>query len=163
MLDDKWKTGNKKMDEKIEIAFSKDPVRPNRLQRIITGDFPEEKENKYKVSKAADRTYNDGTVFSSKKEMYRWDDLLKLQQAGEIKDLQRQVSFVLTEEFIHPQYGKINKIVYISDFVYTNISFRKGFDNRECVEDSKGMLTDEYKLKRKLFLYKYPEYLFFEV
>jgi hypothetical protein len=32
----------------------------------------------------------------------------------------------------------------------------------KVVEDTKGFRTKEYQLKKKLFEYKYPEYLFVE-
>lgn len=37
----------------------------------------------------------DGTVFDSHKEARRWDELLLLQRAGKITDLQRQVKYEL--------------------------------------------------------------------
>lgn len=117
-----------------------------------------------RVSRLEDRTYRDGEVFASKLEMERWDYLLKLQQAGMIQNLQKQVSFILIDSFIHDQYGEIKGISYVADFVYFNVSFRKEYKNRSCVEDSKGgVRTDKYKLKRKMFLSKYPDLLFFEV
>lgn len=46
---------------------------------------------------------------------------------------------------------------YIADFVYTDTMTEK-----VIVEDVKGYKTDVYKLKRKLFKYRYPEYIFLE-
>lgn len=169
MLDPQYKTGNPKYDEKIEAAFRKNPLKQNQWQRIIGETFNVLAEvpmprNKYGVAARQDRTYKDGTVFASKREMERWDYLLKLRIVGEITDLKMQVPFILQEEFISKQYGDIHSLTYVADFVYTNISFRKAYPNRICVEDSKGgVRTPEYKIKRKLFLYKFADLLFFEV
>ena len=75
----------------------------------------------------------DGTVFDSHKEARRWDELLLLQRAGKISDLQRQVRY----ELIPAQYETIErygkdgrrlkdgvrllerKVDYVADFVYT--------------------------------------------
>lgn len=82
-----------------------------------------------------------------------------LEKAGEIKDLQRQVKFELLPTQreadtigkrggIHK--GKVieNGVNYIADFVYTES--RTG---EKVVEDSKGMKTKDYIIKRKLMLY----------
>lgn len=86
--------------------------------------------------------YND-IVFHSKKEMNRYKELLLLQKANEINGLSLQVPFTLIEK---SEYGR--KIKYIADFVY--------YENGEViVEDVKGMKTDVYKLKKRLFEEKY--------
>ena len=65
-----------------------------------------------------------------------------------IKDLERQVKFVL----IPAQYenGKLieRAVTYIADFVYTDVK-----TGEKVVEDTKGMRTKEYILKRKMMLY----------
>jgi hypothetical protein len=154
-------TGNKAMDKKIQEALAKEGVKTP-LKTLIE----REKRNKYGIAPKEDRTYKDGTIFASKNEMERWDYLVMMQKAKEISDLDRQIPFVLLEEFISKQkeWGEIQPMVYVADFVYTNLTFRKGYEGRKVVEDSKGgVRTPDYKLKRKLFLYKYAEYLFFEV
>lgn len=91
----------------------------------------------------------DGEKFDSERESKRWKELLILQHIGEIKDLRRQVRFEL-----QPSYKKngktIRAITYVADFTY----FLNG---KLVVEDSKGYRTEVYKLKKKLFEYKYPE------
>lgn len=93
------------------------------------------------------QTCVDGIKFDSKKEATRYCELKLLQRAGEIKDLQRQVRF----ELIPSQRidGRIveRPISYIADFVYTNK------DGQQIVEDTKGIKTREYIIKRKLMLY----------
>ena len=86
--------------------------------------------------------------FPSKREAKRYSELLLLERAGVIKNLEMQKSF----ELIPSQ--KINgKVVerpckYVADFVYEE-------NGKTVVEDTKGMRTDKYIIKRKLMLYKY--------
>lgn len=112
--------------------------------------------NKFKVSPKAQRTVY-GITFASKKEMQRYLILLSRQQAGEIRDLEMQVPYVLQEGFI---YGgkKYREIRYVADFRY--------FDKKVgdyIVEDVKGFRTQTYLLKIKLFLYKYRNVCFVEI
>jgi hypothetical protein len=111
--------------------------------------------NKYNNSKV---TFN-GEAYDSRKEAKRHQELLLLQRAGEIKDLQRQVKFELIPTQREPDTigkrggvhkGKVieNNVNYIADFVYTDC--RSG---EKVVEDSKGMKTEKYIIKRKLMLY----------
>jgi hypothetical protein len=92
----------------------------------------------------------DNLVFDSKKEFKRYYELKLLEKANEIKDLKTQYEFIL-----QPYFKKNNKsyrqITYIADFVYYDIKLDKWI-----VEDTKGFKTDVYKLKKKLFEYKYP-------
>jgi len=164
-MPNEYRTGNKKMDEKIEKALLKYPHKTNRLQvitQVVNGI--NEKKARITVAEKELRTYKDGTLFASQGEMERWDLLLKVQAQGEIRHLKRQVVFILQNGFTHPQWGKVNQLSYVADFTYLNISFRKEYPNRQVVEDSKGgMLTDVYKIKKKLFLRMYHKFLFFEV
>ncbi len=96
-------------------------------------------------------------TFDSGKEYRRFCELKLLQRAGKIKDLQRQVKFVLIptqreSDEIGVRGGvKKGKVIeyecaYIADFVYTN---DKG---ETVVEDTKGFKTKDYIIKRKLML-----------
>lgn len=93
----------------------------------------------------------DGTRFDSQKEANRYLDLLVLEKAGLIQDLHRQVRFEL-----QPSYKKNGKTVrpiyYVADFVYYDT-----FKGQKIVEDTKGYRTEIYKLKKKLFEFRYPE------
>jgi hypothetical protein len=107
--------------------------------------------NKYHAQK----TEVGGITFDSKKEA---KDGLKLQQlasTGVISNLQRQVKFVLQEGYRNSQGKAIRPICYIADFVYER-------DGKKYVQDSKGVRTEVYKIKRKIFEKKYPEYIFLE-
>jgi hypothetical protein len=81
----------------------------------------------------------DGTIFGSQKERNRYEELLLLERLGEIEKLERQVKWVLI-----PKQGSERAVKYYSDFQY--------FDKRGKfhVEDTKGMRTKEYVIKRKL-------------
>lgn len=106
----------------------------------------------------------DGMTFDSKKELKRYKELLLMQEAEAIENLQTQVKFVLiptqressTEVYkkgankgkLKP--GKVieKECAYIADFVYKE----KG---TLVVEDTKGVKTKEYIIKRKLMLHYY--------
>jgi hypothetical protein len=97
----------------------------------------------------------DGMVFDSKREANRWTELKLLEKAGKISNLQRQVKFVLIptqySDWEYTKSGK-KKVIereasYIADFVYRDNEL--GVD---VVEDTKGMRTEAYILKRKLML-----------
>jgi hypothetical protein len=79
--------------------------------------------------------------------MKRFITLKEMEERKEITDLQLQVRFELQPTF---KLGNetIRSITYIADFTY--------YQNDEyIVEDCKGFRTETYKLKKKLFEYKY--------
>ena len=104
---------------------------------------------------------SDGNVFDSGKEARRWEQLLLLQKAGKITELRRQVAYELipAQYETYPRYSKKGdrlkdgqrllerKVDYVADFVYTDAE-----TGQTIVEDSKGMRTKDYILKRKLML-----------
>ena len=104
----------------------------------------------------------DGIKFDSKKEAKRYQELKMLERAGIIENLQRQVKYVLIPAQYEPsdevytkgkEKGKLKKgrliereCAYYADFVYCH-------NGKTIVEDTKGMKTPEYIIKRKLMLY----------
>lgn len=87
-----------------------------------------------------------GMKFDSKKELNYYIRLEKMEQAGEIKNLQRQVKFELQPGFEFK--GKrIRAICYYADFTYDTP------DGKHHIVDTKGMRTDVYKIKKKLMQY----------
>ena len=98
------------------------------------------------------RVVLDGKVFDSKKEAERYQVLKMLENANIISNLSRQVPFELV-----PKQKNERAVKYIADFMYVETATGK-----IIVEDVKGFKTDVYKLKRKLFKYRYPEYTFIE-
>jgi hypothetical protein len=105
------------------------------------------------------KTTVDGIDFDSKKEAQRYKDLLFLQRAGVIGEIILQPSFLLQEKFVARSGEKIREITYRADFAYKET-------NRQIwtVEDVKGFSksskfsteTKEFKLKKKMFLKRYP-------
>lgn len=75
--------------------------------------------------------------FDSIGERDRYVFLLSEQEAGRIRNLQRQVKYALTINDDHI-------CNYIADFVYFK-------DNGTIVEDYKGVITDVFELKAKMF------------
>lgn len=105
--------------------------------------------NKYNATK----TEIDGYLFDSRAEARRYQELKLLERVGEIQDLQLQPRFVLQDKFQNPEHGAIRAIQYKADFKY----IEKG---ETIIEDVKGMETPVFKIKRKLFLKRYPELRF---
>ena len=100
-----------------------------------------------KPTKYGNRKVNlNGEKFDSAKEARRYGELVLLERAGQISDLKRQVRF----ELIPTQYenGKCveRAVHYVADFVYKE-------NWKEIVEDTKGVRTKDYIIKRKLMLY----------
>ena len=109
--------------------------------------------NKYKNKK----TIVDGIPFDSKKEAGRYQELKLMTRGGLIKNLELQPEFEILPAY-RRNGKKVQNIKYIADFKYTDI--QRGI---EVVEDVKGFKTNVYKLKKKMFLYKYPQYEFKEI
>ena len=112
---------------------------------------PVQKESKYHAQKVE----VDGKKFDSKKESRDWKNLCTMEASGIISNLRRQVSFELQPKYTTKDGRKIRSISYVADFVYER-------DGQTYVQDSKGMKTDVYKLKRKMFEYRYPDIIFVE-
>ena len=124
----------------IALAILKDEQQKRALRE------QEEKKNKYN----AEKTAYDGELFDSAKEADRYAELLLLQRAGKIFDLQRQVKFELRPPQERPDGKREFPVRYIADFVY------KDKTGRKVAEDVKGYKNGAaYKMfvvKRKLML-----------
>ena len=102
-------------------------------------------QNKYKNKK----TQVDMYVFDSAREAKRYKELKLLERAGEISNLELQPHFLLQDSF--KKNGRTyRKIEYVADFKYIEKS-------KIIVEDVKGIQTDVFKIKHKLFEKIYPE------
>lgn len=101
------------------------------------------------------KTVADGIKFDSKLEAERYAQLKILERAGVIRGLELQPSFELLPSF--RKNGKTwRKTVYKADFRYILCE-----DDSYIIEDVKGstaVITDVFRLKQKLFEYKYPNY-----
>ena len=117
----------------------------NKLKEIL---MQQARETKYRSQKIT----VDGITFDSVKEANRWQELRMLERAGEIRDLQRQVPFVVIPTQ-RDENGKLieKEVRYVADFTY----IEKGKLTR-TVEDvkSEATRTREYIIKRKLMLYR---------
>ena len=110
----------------------------------LLGKSPEQKESKYHSQKIT----VSGKSFDSIKEANRYSELVLAQRSGEITELECQVPFLL----IPSQKGENGMVIekpvkYIADFVY------KSKNGTVVVEDTKGVRTADYVIKRKLMLY----------
>lgn len=95
----------------------------------------------------AKKTTVDGITFDSRREADRYLILKSMEEDGAIEDLRRQVRYELVPAFDVD--GKhYRPVFYVADFVYVE-------DGKEVVEDVKGMATDVYRLKSKLFARRY--------
>lgn len=127
---------------------------PPHVQEQVKKKFALEdaKKNKYNAIK----TEVDGITFASKWESEHYASLKLLEKAGVIQDLKLQPRFLLQDGFVYNKH-KERKIEYVADFQYVK-------DGETIVEDTKSPITrdkDSYRLKRKLFLYKYGKDLIF--
>ena len=101
---------------------------------------------KYGNSKVEDA----GRTFDSKAEHKRWQYLAMLERAGEIRNLRCQVPFELIPAQVAPSGKKERPTVYLADFVYQDAK-----TGAQVVEDVKGAVTPEFRLKRKLMLWRH--------
>jgi len=108
------------------------------------------KSNKYN----AIRSELNGIRFASKLEADRYKQLMELQRAGKITKLKLQVQFVIARGYIDPRTGeKMRPVVYVADFMY--------FDTERkiwVVEDTKGIVTNNFSNKWRQCREEYPEY-----
>ena len=103
------------------------------------------------------KTVIDGIKFDSKAEARRYKELVIAQKAGIIRDLELQPEFLLQDKFKYDD--KIQRAIkYIADFKYFDIS---KYDY--VVEDVKGVETEAFKIKRKLFLKMYGDKYIFKI
>jgi hypothetical protein len=110
-------------------------------------DHPAEKvrrSQKYGNQKVLDK----GITFDSKAEHKRWQYLVLLERAKEIRELRLQVPFELIPAQVTPSGKKERPTVYLADFTYID-----AHTGKTIVEDVKGAVTPEFRIKRKLLLW----------
>src|SRR5512135_1431192 len=83
-----------------------------------------------------------GYTFDSKAEHARFLVLFQMRRDGQIDRLARQITFELAPSVVING-RKRPPLKYIADFVYTK-------DGHQMVEDVKGFITPEYRIKRHL-------------
>lgn len=107
------------------------------------------KGRKKKTKYGNKKTIYDEITFDSIVEKDRYILLRKKEEEGKIQGLKLQKRYLLQEAFKYK--GKsIRAIHYIADFYYIE-------DEEEVVEDVKGVLTEVFKIKQKMFKYIYPD------
>lgn len=93
----------------------------------------------------------DNILFRSKKEADRYIELKLLKKQKKISDLA-----------VHPRFLLYAGIKYEADFTYLEEDPLTG-KKTKIVEDVKGVKTQVYKLKKKLFLEIYKDVVFREI
>ena len=102
--------------------------------------------NKYNNKK----TIVDGIKFDSEMESHYYIYLKQLKEIGEVVDFILQPTYLLQEGF-NLNGKRIRAITYKADF---KVIYK---DGHEEVIDVKGKLTEEFKIKRKMLLYRYRD------
>ena len=102
--------------------------------------------NKYNNKK----TIVDGIKFDSEMERHYYIYLKQLKEIGEVADFILQPTYLLQEGF-NLNGKRIRAITYKADF---KVIYK---DGHEEVIDVKGKLTEEFKIKRKMLLYRYRD------
>lgn len=102
--------------------------------------------SKYRAVKI---TNQDGT-FDSGLEFKRWIYLKVLEREGTIKNLKRQVPYLLVPK--QTKDGKVlfREVSYVSDFEYDVAK-----TGEHVVEDTKGLVLPVFKIKQKLMYWLY--------
>ena len=104
----------------------------------------------------ADSKYNnkktivDGIKFDSEMESHYYIYLKKLKEEGIVLDFELQPKYILQEGFVKDG-KKIQAITYKADF---KVMYVNGLEE---VIDVKGKLTESFRIKRKMLLYKYRD------
>lgn len=105
----------------------------------------------------ARKTVVDNIRFDSLMEAQYYQQLKMLKKAKKIADFSLQPRFTLIKPFTDNTGKRQRAMTYTADFKVHH------FDGTIEVIEVKGMLTTDYKLRRKLFLRFCPEYKFTEV
>lgn len=113
------------------------------------------KQNKYRNQKTTRIIDKKTVVIDSLKEANYYDTLFLQEKAGLIQDLKTQPEFELIPQIKHGD-TVLRKIKYVADFSYTK-------NGKKYVVDVKGLRTDVYKIKKRLFLLKYPNLVLVEI
>lgn len=103
--------------------------------------------NKFGVVPKELRTYED-QLFASKGEMIRFLSLKNLERGGAIRNLRRQVKFELILPDGTPIMAGKKIAVFTPDFTYEELRGQKWV---EVIEDFKGTVTGEAKLRMAVF------------
>ena len=116
----------------------------------------------FQVSSVARRTFF-GITYDSKGEGLRALVLIGKVKKREIKDLKRQVRFILIPGFT---YGgkKIRETAFTIDFQYFDIKLNSIVyeESKARTRSGKVLCSRDYPIRKKLFLHKNPDKIFIE-
>ena len=104
------------------------------------------------------KTEANGFVFDSSKEAGRYRELLILQKAGIVSEIELQPRFVLQDAYMDGP-KLVRKMEYVADF---RVTYSDGSVEVEDVK-SPATKTKTYLIKRKLFRKLFPDVIFREV
>lgn len=123
------------------------------------------KENKYRNIPDGRNGAEREIRFKSRKEARRYDELMLMLKAGQIRDLKLQPQFTLQEAYTTPEGNRVRAIRYDADFSYEIMRpYWKGYEEHcpdegwyYVVEDVKSRATKTrvYAIKKKLMAEKY--------
>lgn len=125
-------------DKILALGKNKLPTEFCKAKKISVNPFSEKPKKKSKYHNV--KTVVDGITFDSKAEAKRYGELKLMEKAGVITTPELQKKYPIVINGIHI-------CNYIADFVYINTEGRK---LKLIVEDTKGMRTPVYNLKKKL-------------
>ena len=134
-------------------SLSPDAQKQITAQLLRQGKKPEKPSKMHNVV-----DYRGNIRFASKKEARRYDELMLLLKAGEIKDLKLQNDMTLQEAYTTPEGKRVRAIRYVADFTYYRRTAPDTYGYEHwvfVVEDAKGRRLDTYKMKAKMFQEKY--------
>lgn len=149
-----------KYREKINAEIKRQNV--NRAARAAVEMVQSAQKAKEKPKKKSERKFHnrpterimpngDVRTFDSAREASRYDELMLMLRAGEIREMKVQPQFTLKESFVTPEGDLSRKVVYIADFSYE--ARAKDGTWRFVVEDVKSERTrknKDYRIKVKL-------------
>lgn len=101
----------------------------------------------------------DGIIFDS---MIEKDAYVLFKEAFGKKKFVIQPKFLLQPGYVDPDGSKVRPIYYVADFAFNTSKkeFTKTIPEQVIVVDIKGMIDPVFKLKQKIFTYKFNKTLY---
>lgn len=128
------------------------------LNSIGLTDYSPKAKGRITVSEVSKREA-DGLVFDS---MIEKEAYLLFKEAFGKRNFVIQPKFLLQPGFVDPDGNKVRPIYYVADFAFNTkkTEFTKKIPPSVFVVDIKGMLDPVFKLKHKMFTYKFNKTLY---
>jgi|SRR5690625_774699 len=120
------------------------------MQRMTARQYRQMRKRRNRSKYGNRKVEIDGLTFDSKAEALYYSELKLRQRAGEIQSFKLQPRYRLLEGFTDKHGKKHRPIDYVADFEILHN------DNTFEVVDVKGMQTQVFRIKEKLFCNKYP-------